>query len=121
MAVSVAEWDRAHLWHYRARLPAIHDGDTIYTLNDTGYRGRHEPHLRIAGLTAPELWTPEGPAARAAMGAALRYAADVPWPLRVVSLQRETVISEVTSFERYVSDVLVALPDGTLRDVKELL
>lgn len=112
-------WDRERLWRYRARPIRVIDGDTIVVEADTGFYGRHEVHIRIADLNAPELNEPGGEEA----AIRLRQAIDSPseWSLRVVTRQRETVVSEVRSFERYVGDVLVVGDAGGWVDVKGLL
>lgn len=120
--MNVTEWDHEHLWHFRAMTLRVLDGDTALLLADTGYGGRYEVHLRIAGLNAPEMSTPEGMPARLRLANALPlWAAGSGWPLRVISLQRETVVSEVRSFERFVGTILVLQADGRLIDVKELV
>lgn len=105
------EFDRAHLWRFRARPLRVIDGDTLVVLCDTGFRGRHEAHVRIAGYDAPEIGEPGGQDARRALDAAVfeRGGVALDWPLRVVTRQRETVVSEVRSFERFVGDVYVAV------------
>lgn len=118
--MNAADFDRQLLWRYRARPLGVHDGDTLTVLCDTGYHGRHEAHIRLAGFSAPELNEPGGIEAKFRLIDALPFA-DKGWPLRVVSLQRETVVSEVMSFARYVGDVYIVQPDGGLLDVKELL
>jgi endonuclease YncB( thermonuclease family) len=107
-------WDRAHLWQYRARLVRVIDGDTLVALVDTGFYGRQEVHLRLAGVNAPELHQPGGREAEQALAGALISNLSPPrpeWYLRVVTLQRERVVSEVTSFERYVAHVWVQRGD----------
>ncbi len=117
------DWDRAHLWRFRAQwLPGEYmDGDTFTVLSDTGYDGRHEAEIRLHGYSADETWDPGGFAATERLRAALTQAAPTRWNLRIVSLQRVRVVTETKSFTRYVSDVWVAMADGMLRDVKELL
>lgn len=103
------EFDQSSLWRFRARPLRVIDGDTLVVLCDTGFRGRHEAHVRLAGYNAPESRDPGGADARRALDAAVfdRGGVAVDWPLRVVTMQRETVVSEVRSFERYVADVYV--------------
>jgi endonuclease YncB( thermonuclease family) len=116
----VERFDRECLWRYRATLIRVIDGDTLVALVDTGFFGRHEVHVRIAGLFAPEMSSEGGEAARDALSKALEPMTS-PWGLRVITRQRETVISEVRSFERYVADVFLVAADGALVDVKDLL
>jgi micrococcal nuclease len=116
----VEVFDRQRLWRYRATLVRVIDGDTLVALVDTGFFGRHEVHVRIAGLFAPEMGSEGGNAARDALSRALEPKT-FPWELRVTTKQRETIVSEVRSFERYVGDVSVVTDTGTLVDVKDLL
>lgn len=114
-------FDRTSLWRYRAMPLRVIDGDTLVVLCDTGFRGRHEAHIRIAGLNAPELHQEGGIDARRALDAVIfDRTVHMEWPLRIISQQRETVVSETRSFERYVADVYVVCGDG-LRDVKDML
>jgi len=89
-------------------------------LADCGYRAAALPHIRIANLNAPERWTPEGPDATRRLTAALQ-SGHGEWPLRIVTSQRETVISEVTSFERFVGTIAVVQEDGSLVELREVL
>jgi len=120
--IAAAFFDRSFLWHYRARVERVIDGDTFVALVDLGFRAAAMPHIRIHNLFAPEKGTPEGLGATIKLTAVLHDV--VPswdWPLRIVSLQRETVVAEVTSFERWVADVFVVQHDGALTNVTELL
>jgi len=120
--IAAAFFDRSFLWHYRARVERVIDGDTFVALVDLGFRAAAMPHIRIHDVYAPELHTPEGPLAMMKLARAF---ADAElwwdWPLRIISLQRETVVAEVTSFERWVADVFVVQHDGALTNVTEVL
>ena len=113
------EFDRQLLWRFRAQPLRIIDGDTMVVLTDTGFRGRHEVHIRIANLNAPELHEPGGLAAQIRLKDAVSWLTG--WPLRIVTQQRETVVSEVKSFERYIAEVFVMAAGGELVNVKDLL
>jgi endonuclease YncB( thermonuclease family) len=117
--ISTDVFDRSFLWRYRAQVLRVIDGDTVVLLADTGFHGRHEVNVRIADLNAPELNEPGGQAARVRLVTALGWLT-VGWPLRVVTRQRETVVSEVRSFERYVADLFV-MEEGKLVNVREVL
>ncbi len=119
--MNATTFDRTCLWQYRAQLLRVIDADTAVLLIDTGFGGRHEVHLRIADLDGPERNTPEGPLAAQRLLGALWSAAETAWPLRVISRQRERVVSEVRSFERFVGDLYVTNAKGELTDVKDLL
>ena len=118
-ALTPEEFD-ARLWHYRAQVLRIIDGDSAVLLADCGFRGRHEVHVRIADLNAPELHEPGGQEARLKLTTALGWLT-VGWPLRVATRRRETVLREVMSFERYVADLYVTDAGGNLVNVKEVL
>lgn len=89
-------------------------------LCDTGFFGRQEVSLRLADYSAPERYEADGPAATAALAEAIATGVGE-WPLRVVTLQRETVVREVQSFARYVGHLWLVNADGTLTDVRERL
>ncbi len=114
------EWDRAHLFRFRAKLISVTDGDSIKCLLDLGCSARYEARIRIADLWAPERNEPGG--AEAALTLMLAMETGVgDWPLRIVSRQRDTIISEVQSFARWVGDVYVCQADGELIDVREVM
>ena len=108
------EFDRGFLWRYRAKLLRVVDGDTMIVLADTGFMGRHEVRIRLHDVWAPELKAEGGEAAKQRLTKvlldAMRPENDGPrpeWYLRIVSLQKERVVAETTSFERFVADVFV--------------
>lgn len=122
--MNVEAWDRSLLWRYRARLIRLRDADTIVCLVDSGYRGRHEAPLRLVGVNAPEKGTAAGDAAtRWLDGFLAARGAWAPgrWRVRVETIQRETVVEETTSFERWISRVWVADDDGSMTDVAAAL
>lgn len=120
--VSARFFDAGYLWHYRARCDRVIDGDTFVALVDCGFRAAARPHIRIRGLYAPERGDPAGITATGDLRRV--FAGVIPsweWPLRIISLQRETVIAEVTSFERFVADVFVVDGASNLINVVDLL
>lgn len=124
--MNVTEWDKAHLWRFRASLIRVKDADTIVVLTDQGFDGRHEPAIRLAGVNAPERKTPEGKAAAEwildeLLSAELATEHETRWTLRVETLQLETVVEEATSFERWVAYVAIVRPDGSMMDVADAL
>lgn len=113
-------WDRAHLWRFRASLVRVIDADTAVLLADLGFFARYEVRVRLLNFSAPESNTLEGKLGAVRLRAALlRGAGD--WPLRVVTHQRETIVAETRSFERFVGEILVAQSSGELTNVVELL
>ncbi len=117
------EFDRAHLWRFRARTVRVIDADTVLALVDCGYRGRHEARLRIHGIDAPEVGTKEGNLARAWLATQIDGAHHIlqEWPLRVETIQRETIVSEVATFERWVSKIWLVDDDGEMFDLADAL
>ncbi len=122
--MNAEDFDRAFLWRFRATKARVIDGDTVAVLCDTGYRGRHEARLRLAGIDAPEMGTGAGALARLWLDKELdrAWVWTKTWELRVETIQRETVVSETTSFERWVSRLWMVSPDdGSLIDVAEAM
>lgn len=100
-------WDSERLWHYRAKLIRVIDGDTLVVLVDTGFWGRQEVHVRLIDVYARELRAYGGVTDREKLVRALANLSGE-WPLRVVTLQKEKSTGEVTTFERYVGEVFIA-------------
>lgn len=95
------------LWFYRAALVRVIDADTLAILVDVGFGARYEAAIRIAGIDAPELGTPEGEAARLFLLRLLDLADAGRWPL-LVRTQKTAAGTDVRSFARYVGDVTIA-------------
>jgi len=53
------------VYDYQAQVLNVHDGDTLRLRTDLGFYIRFDQTVRLAGLNAPELSTPEGKAAQA--------------------------------------------------------
>src|SRR5580765_699781 len=53
------------IWKVPATIQAIHDGDTVTVLADLGWHISLVTPVRLAGVDAPELATPEGKTALA--------------------------------------------------------
>lgn len=125
-------FDRAYLWHYRAEPLRVIDGDTIVARIDTGFDNQHVTRVRIQDLWAPEMLEfrelprgvkmlePGGQEAKEAMQRALSMRDNVLWPLKIVTLQRKTIISEVRSMERWVGDVYISI-NGILEDIIDVI
>ena len=71
---------------YEATLTSIHDADTVTVTVDLGFDVTVKVTLRLLGLNAPELATPEGKTARDALTALLPTGVRA---LRVVTVKRE--------------------------------
>jgi micrococcal nuclease len=52
------------MYEYLARVVRVIDGDTIEVEIDLGFKIKHTTILRLIGINAPELPTPEGKAAK---------------------------------------------------------
>jgi endonuclease YncB( thermonuclease family) len=120
MSIDVATWDREYLWHFRASLLRVIDGDTIVVNTDNGFYGRHEAHIRLQNVYARELSAYGGKADRDKLIRVLSYLPDG-WNLRIITVQKVTIVSETTSFERYVADVFRADTGENIADTLELL
>lgn len=119
--MNAREWDRAHLYQYRARLLRVIDGDTALLLVDCGFYGRHETRVRLFGIRAPELHAAGGLEAKQRLERALSQATTGEWPLRLISTQRERIVAEQTTFERYVGWIWIETPDGALHSIEAVL
>lgn len=53
------------MYEYRATILRVVDGDTVHAEVDLGMDIRVRATLRLAGINAPEIGTPEGVAAKA--------------------------------------------------------
>lgn len=112
---SVAGFD---LYHYRATLLRVVDGDTIRVQLSLGLRISRDVSLRIAGINTPEI--NRGTAAERAAGDRARLAlvnliGPEGTPLYVRTYK------DTQSFDRYVCDLLVGGPDGMLVNVAEAM
>lgn len=53
------------MYDYQAAVLTVHDGDTLKLRVDLGFYIHDDMTIRLAGINAPELSTPEGKAAQA--------------------------------------------------------
>ncbi len=53
------------MFQYMATVFRIVDGDTIEMIIDLGFRMTYKANVRISGINAPEMPTPEGQASKA--------------------------------------------------------
>ena len=94
----------APAYRYRARVLAVHDGDTFTVRIDLGFRAGLELELRLADVDAPELRDAGGTDAR-------DYLRELILDRTVTVTTRKTRAgADVRSFVRYVADV--ELPAG---------
>lgn len=52
------------MWEYRARVVRVVDGDTLAMELDLGFNVRAREYIRLVGVWAPEIRTPDGIKAR---------------------------------------------------------
>jgi micrococcal nuclease len=53
------------MWEYKAKVLRVIDGDTIEADIDLGFSLHYIAKIRLAGINAPEMKTPEGAPAKA--------------------------------------------------------
>jgi endonuclease YncB( thermonuclease family) len=124
MPVSALFFDRNFLWRYRAKPIRAIDGDTFVAMVDNGFYSRQEVHIRIADINTPERGQPGFGEALLRLNEALGFMRFVPstgWDLRIITRQKETIVTEQRTFERYVADVFVASPEGMLINIVDLI
>lgn len=80
-----------HDYVYRASLVSCHDADTQTYVLDLGFNVRIRVTIRVLGINAPELATPEGQVAQQAALAWLAAAGASDWPLIIASQQGRPV------------------------------
>lgn len=91
-------------WRYHGTLDHIHDGDTIFVLKDSGEHTYIMVSLRFKDIDAPELDATGGKEARDHLTTLIAPGDTIYWES----------FKEPMSFNRYVSTVYVARPDGTM-------
>jgi micrococcal nuclease len=72
-------------WTVPAEVLRVVDGDTLEVMLDLGWGMFHKTKVRLAGVNAPEMNTPEGVAARDFARDLLRVGAMHPFPIEVAS------------------------------------
>jgi len=107
-----------HLWHYRARVERVVDGDTLDVTIDVGYHAYHLERLRLLNCWAPETRGPErvrGLAAKAWVEAwvlATQEPLDA-WPLIIRTEKSD-------AFGRYLADVWSARTSESMNEAMVL-
>lgn len=110
------DFDNA-LYHYRARVERIIDGDTAVMTIDLGCRVQSVRSIRFLGYDAPELFS--GPPATREAGANAQVALAGLIPVgSTVYLHTQL---DHTSFERLLAKVYTQEADGSLRDVADIM
>lgn len=98
-------------YRYRATLISVHDGDTCTLLVSLGLDVRVRVTLRVAGINAPELATPEGKIAQQFALSWLMAAGPGEWPFVIASQKAATEIG-TEKYGRYLAQIW-RLSDGT--------
>lgn len=65
------------MYEYRATIVKVIDGDTVDVMIDMGLRIYTQQRIRLYGINAPELRTPEGPKARYRLAELLPFGSEV--------------------------------------------
>lgn len=91
-------------YRYRAKVIAVHDGDTCTLEIDLGFYVRFLATVRVAGINAPELATPAGPPARDFAAAWLAAAGPGDWPL-VIASQKALATIGTEKYGRWLATI----------------
>ena len=98
----------AAYYSYKAHLVRVIDGDTLWLDIDCGFEVHIQQKVRLRGIDAPELPTPEGERTRSFVKAAL-----TPLPFLLVTTTKPD------KYDRYLTDVFYQAgeddPDAVLR------
>lgn len=107
MTLTLGDWP---LYHYRATLLRVVDGDTVRAEIQLGLRVSREVSLRIADIDAPELFgpraTPEGQTSAELLHSLITG--------RTLYVATE---KDRKSFDRYIAALYIEGPAGTLVSV----
>lgn len=109
------------LWHYRAYVQRVVDGDTVVAALDRGFRHYAVERLRLQGIDAPELAPRKGSSAQRKEERALGIKAKE----RLIELieGREIIVRthKTGKFGRWLATLLLVHEDGTTQNVNEIL
>lgn len=94
-----------HDYVYRASLVSCHDADTQTYVLDLGFNVRVRVTIRVLGINAPELATPEGKVAQAAALSWLMGAGSADWPFVIASQKAATPIGPDKFGGRWLAQV----------------
>ena len=92
--VRASEREEADLFTFKARVERVVDGDTLYVDVDQGFGKGEFQYLRLRGIDAPEIDTPEGKKAKAFVERALAKV-----PCIILTSSRSD------KWDRYLADV----------------
>lgn len=140
LLLTVAEFDTC-LWHHRARVISITDGDTLVARPELGYvrdlgmsvayrlRGVYCPELPRGNLARVLDEHPDDPGVQAyiflSCFLADVYSDDGWFPLRVITYEKERATVNIggfqKSFDRWIADMWRVNADGTLTNLAEAI
>ena len=99
-AVSAANSTEQGFFTYKAFVERVVDGDTLLARIDLGFETRVRQYLRLRGIDAPEISSPEGKKAKAFVERELAAAAYI-----------TITSSRSDKYDRYLADVFYGGPD----------
>lgn len=95
------------MYTYKATIFKIHDADTFFADVDLGFHVEKSMWLRLAGVDAPEISTPEGQAALRFVQEWFAGSRDV-----VITTEKDRRGAERQTFGRYVAHVHNAIGES---------
>ena len=109
----------AKLWHYRAFVQRVIDGDTVVAAIDRGFRDYTVERLRLAGIDAPELSPRKGSSAQRKAERELGLKSKDRLAALIEGKEIIVKTHKTGKFGRWLATLL--LPGEPLVDVNELL
>jgi micrococcal nuclease len=91
-------------YEYRATILRVVDGDTVHARVDLGFDLRIDMKLRLYGINAPELSTPDGPKAKQHLIELLNFPSGEPLSVSTIKDRQE-------KYGRYLA--VLTRDDGT--------
>ena len=101
--LKVKDADPSWLYHYKAYVERVIDGDTFWVRIDLGFRFWIRQKLRLRGLDAPELNTKEGEKTKQFVEGELK---GVPWVI--------ITTTKPDKYDRYLSDIFMERKGRTI-------
>jgi micrococcal nuclease len=100
-----------YLWHYRARIERVIDGDTVLCTLDVGFHTYQQERVRLLGVNTPEVVGAQKAAGLTAKALVVAWVAqfDGPWPFLIRT-------EKTDSFGRYLAEVWSLATGASLTD-----
>ncbi|MDP2653252.1 MAG: DUF1016 N-terminal domain-containing protein [Candidatus Omnitrophota bacterium] len=108
--ISATDRQEEALFTYQAHVERVVDGDTLLVKIDLGFETRIRQYLRLRGIDAPELTTPEGKKSKSFVERELAKA-----PRILLTSSRSD------KYDRYLADVFYRPPNGVREDKRNAL